>query len=367
MGSGHNVLMTTDAVGGVWHYAIDLSRALSRAGHRVTLAVIGPEPDADQRRTATSIAGVELAATGLPLDWLCDSETEAARTARALAGLAGECGADLVHCNSPALVGAARWPVPVVAVAHGCIATWWEAARDGPLDPALGWHPEMVRRGLIAAAAVIAPSESFAAQLQETYRLPARPLAVHNGRPPVPVAATPPIDAVLTAGRLWDPAKNAALLDRVAGMIDTRLLAAGALDGPNGESIAPTNLVALGPLPGKALAELIARRPVFVSAARFEPFGLAVLEAASAGCALVLSDIPTFRELWDGAAVFADPDDAEGFTAAIARLREEPEWRAQLGREARMRSARYSVQAMGDATMAVHRRVLDAQAKEAAA
>ena len=38
--------------------------------------------------------------------------------------------------------------------------------------------------------------------------------------------------------------------------------------------------------------------------ALYEPFGLAVLEAAQAGCALVLSDIPTFRELWDGAALF---------------------------------------------------------------
>ena len=38
--------------------------------------------------------------------------------------------------------------------------------------------------------------------------------------------------------------------------------------------------------------------------ARYEPFGLAVLEAAQAGMRLVLSDIPSFRELWDGAATF---------------------------------------------------------------
>ena len=49
---------------------------------------------------------------------------------------------------------------------------------------------------------------------------------------------------------------------------------------------------------------ILPTRPIFVSVSRYEPFGLAVLEAAHAGCALVLSDIPTFRELWQGAASF---------------------------------------------------------------
>ena len=98
--------------------------------------------------------------------------------------------------------------------------------------------------------------------------------------------------------------------------------------------------IAAGPLRGPATAQTVAlqhlhcarrssttrrsprwlaARPVFVSAALYEPFGLAVLEAAQAGCALVLSDIPTFRELWDGAALFVAADDAAGFAAALER------------------------------------------------
>ncbi len=52
------------------------------------------------------------------------------------------------------------------------------------------------------------------------------------------------------------------------------------------------------------MATAYAAATVFASMARYEPFGLAVLEAAQAGMRLVLSDIPTFRELWDGAAIF---------------------------------------------------------------
>src|SRR5262249_9167451 len=54
------VLMTTDAVGGVWTYALALSRALGRAGVAVDLAVTGPPPGAGQRRAAAAIASVEL-------------------------------------------------------------------------------------------------------------------------------------------------------------------------------------------------------------------------------------------------------------------------------------------------------------------
>ncbi len=110
--------------------------------------------------------------------------------------------------------------------------------------------------------------------------------------------------AVLTAGRLWDEGKNVAALDRAAVHLPFNICAAGPVQGPNGAAIELTRLDWLGTLEPLALHEVMARTQVFASTALYEPFGLAVLEAAQAGCALVLSDIPTFRELWDGAALF---------------------------------------------------------------
>jgi len=359
--------MTADAVGGVWQYAGDLAGELVRGGDSVTLAVIGPPPSAAQRRALGGGERLRLVETGLALDWMCRGPAEANRTARGLAELAADCRADLVHCNAPALVGAARFPVPIVAVAHGCIATWWQAARGGAVDPALRWHGEMMRRGLIAADAVIAPSASFAGTLQAVYRLARRPRVVHNGRAAMtrPRHDGPPMDAVLTAGRLWDPVKNGALLDEVAKRIDLSFLAAGAARSPHGEEVALPHMVMLGELPGETLAELLARRPIFVSGATFEPFGLAVLEAAAAGCALVLSDIATFRELWAGAALFVAPDDPEGFATAIGHLHANPALRAEMGAAARTRAARYTPAACARGVEAVYRTLLTS--REAAA
>ena len=352
-----HVLMTTDTVGGVWQYSTDLARELTKDGDTVTLAILGPSPSRAQRAGAGKIKGMQLVDTGQPLDWMCADARPIELAAREISRLARECGADLIHCNMPALAGCARFHVPVLAAVHGCIATWWQAARTEPLDPALHWHRDLMSRGLAMADVLVAPSASYASDVRATYGLQRAPLVVHNGRRVAHHArrARQRLDAVLTVGRMWDPVKNGALLDRVAANIDLPFLAAGVLRAPHGEEIAFSHIEPLGLMSQAELGELLASRPIFVSAARFEPFGLAVLEAAAAGCALVLSDIPTFRELWNGVALFVDPDDGDGFTAAIARLHAEPGFRQGLGEAAMLRSARYTPAAMARSISAIYR------------
>ena len=219
---------------------------------------------------------------------------------------------------------------------------------------------------VVAAATVVAPSASYAAVVKRTYRLRTMPRVVHNGRERVaPECQGDALRAALTVGRLWDTVKNAPLLDRVAADLAVPFLAAGAQQGPHGEAVLLHHLVPLGHVDDGKLAALLAKRPVFVSAATFEPFGLAVLEAAAAGCALVLSDIPTFRELWDGAAVFADPRDAHSFTAAIGAVIESPTDRDALGSAAASRAARFTPSATAAAMSAIYGEI--AGLREAAA
>ena len=72
-----------------------------------------------------------------------------------------------------------------------------------------------------------------------------------------------------------------------------------------------------GELPRADLFECMARAGVYVSAARYEPFGLCGLEAALARCALVLSDISSLTELWKGAALFVEPADTRELSATL--------------------------------------------------
>ena len=358
-----HILLTTDTIGGVWQYATDLARALRPLGYDSVIALLGPPPSDAQRAEA---ADLHLIDTGLPLDWLSDSPEPVLAAGEAIARLAAESHVDLIHLNQPSLAARARFPAPVVAAAHGCVGTWWHAANGTAPAPSHAWADALVREGLHAADAVIAPSASYAATVQRHHGLSVAPHVVHNGRTPLPLPDAEPADHVFTAGRLWDRVKNTALLDRVAARLPVPLRAAGSVTSPHGERVDTAHLVAVGQIGSAALAAELARRPIFVSAANFEPFGLAVLEAAAAGCPLVLSGIDTFRELWTGAALFTESEDEDGYLAAIARIRTDGTLRAHLGEAARLRSQRYTPEAMAAGTAAIYATLLASRTQAAA-
>lgn len=344
------VLLTTDAVGGVWQYCLELAAGFGARGAEVLLAVMGPAPDLEKIKRTAEILGVAVRSTGLALDWLAESEAEVARASASLADLAAEWGAETIQLHAPAYAAFGSWPAPVIAMAHSCVGTWWRAVRQGLLPVDLAWRAALTGRGLKRADAVIAPTGAFARALTETYGLERPVLPIWNGRRAMTLTRSPRSHG-FTAGRLWDDAKNIATLDEAARLSGMLVRAAGPCVGPNGAAVATSNLHLLGTLDGAALACEYAKAGFFVSPARYEPFGLAVLEAASAGCPLILSDIPSFRELWDGAAVFIAPDDAAGLAEAMLSVRDDAVW---LGEAARARAARYTPEAMVAQTWAVH-------------
>jgi glycosyltransferase involved in cell wall biosynthesis len=358
--SGLRVLMTADAVGGVWQYALDLADGLRPHGVETILAVLGPVPSADQQHRAEA-SGVKLVQTGLQLDWMADRQDEVEEAGYAIARLAAEIRPDVVHLNAPALAANAAFPCPVVSVCHSCVATWWQAVRSGPLPDTFLWRTELVRRGYRAADMLLAPTMSFAEATSRRYDLQRTPTVVRNGRRAVkadPVLSANPF--AFTAGRLWDEGKNLASINRAAAHLSIPVLAAGPLEGPNNARVEASHVAALGRLRDADVARYLNARPIYVSAALYEPFGLAVLEAAQAGCALVLSDIPTFRELWDGAAIFVSPQDDRAMAAAIERLAQDSDERMRMGEAARKVADSYSVEAMSEGVLAAYRAVLAA-------
>jgi glycosyltransferase involved in cell wall biosynthesis len=353
------ILMTADAVGGVWTYAVDLASGLAASGVQTTLAVLGPDPSPDQITQAEATPGLDLVPTGLPLDWTATEPAAIAEAGAIVRGLSRRVDADLVHLNSPALAADGGFSVPVLGACHSCLATWWSTVKEGAMPSDFFWRTKMLWRGLVACDVLLAPSASFAAATALTYELP-RPFVIHNGRRPpdrVPQARQP---LAFTSGRLWDDGKNASVLDEAAGLIGAPFFAAGPLAGPGGGELRIRHMTALGRLSAQEVGDWLGRASVFASSALYEPFGLGVLEAAQAGCALVLSDIPTFRELWDGAATFLPPDRPEAYAAEITRLLGDPEATRRMGERARARANRFTVEAMSSGTLEVYQQALHA-------
>ena len=354
------ILVTADAENTLWRYGLDLAHGLSRLGHETLLALTGPAASAEQIKSAAAIPGLRLVDTGLDLDRCAEDEASLVRAAETIAGLAAETGADIVQLNTPALAGLADFGCPVIAVLHSCLASWWEEVQGTPLPADLAWRIDLTARGLRAADVVVTPTAAAAASAGNHYCLEAAPRTVHHGRVPVAAPSGLPHDFVFTAGRLWDEGKNLPMLDAAAGRLGVPVRAAGPLAGPDGGPVLFDNIHCLGKLDEGALGRWLSARPVFACPALYEPFGLSVLEAASAGCALILSDIPVFRELWDEVAIFVDPRDEDGFTRAIGGLIGDDFERAVLGRAARERAARYTPDAMAAQMANLYRGLLPA-------
>jgi glycosyltransferase involved in cell wall biosynthesis len=343
-GATRHILMTTDAVGGVWAYSTQLARALCRRGHRVTLVTMGPAPRHDQRDAIQDVSSeLELIVTDLALEWMDPDGEDFQRAAATLLSIADRVRPDLVHLNGYR-EGVLPWPAPTVVVAHSCVFSWWQACRGGsPSEPRWHRYRAAVQAGLSAADAWVAPSGAFRDTVRQLYAPSASGLVIHNGIEAPCAAPCAKEQIILASGRLWDEAKNLGGLVHTAPALPWPLEIAGPITAPGVGDAAPSPLNTrwLGELAHSALLQRMRQSAIYLAPARYEPFGLGVLEAAAAGCALVLSDIPTLRELWNGAAAFVDPDDTDGLRDVLTGLCQDDERRRKLQHAAIMRAGAY--------------------------
>lgn len=316
------VLMSTDAVGGVWTYATELRAELAASGVEVVLATLGPAPPHDGDGPWRNCR----------LEWQADPWDDVRASGEWLRELAAAARADVVHLNGYAQA-ALDWPLPVIVTAHSCVLSWHEAVRGAGAGPTWWRYGEAVAAGLRSADAVVAPTAAMRRALRRHYGYGRPCRVIPNGVSPHPAAAAPREALVLGAGRLWDEAKGLDTLDAAAAGLPWPVEVAGAAGGREAR-----HARLLGQLERERLRSRMGRASIFAHPARYEPFGLAVLEAALAGCALVLGDIESLREQWDGVALFVTPGDSAELRAALDRLIAEEALRGALAGEAQERA-----------------------------
>jgi glycosyltransferase involved in cell wall biosynthesis len=349
------ILMTTDTLGGVWTYATDLAKAFAKSGTSVHLVTIGPKPRADQR-AALSGSAVEVIESDLALEWQDPEGRDLARACRFLADVEHRIRPDIVHLNSYR-EATFDWHASVVVAAHSCVNSWGLACNDSSwlLEPSWQRYTELVTAGLDQAETWVAPTQAFRDVMGELYRPRSPGAVIANGAVLASKPATPKKPFIVAAGRMWDRAKNLSALAEVAIDLDWPVFVAGATGSGRETS---SGLCLLGELTRPQLHAQMQRAAIFASPAHYEPFGLAVLEAAAEGCALVLSDIPSFRELWNGAAVFVAPDDIHGLRTVLADLCNDPDKRAQLQHAAFAKARCYSIRQTADRYAQLYRSLI---------
>jgi glycosyltransferase involved in cell wall biosynthesis len=358
-----HVLMTADSLGGVWTYALELIGGLGEKGIRVSLATMGAALREEQIAQAAALDNLQIFQSNWKLEWEPSPWDDVDAAGRWLLELERKLEPDVVHLNGY-IHAALPWNAPVLSVAHSCVLSWWAAVRSGPLDPCFAEYERRVRAALQHVDTVIAPSAWMLGEVRRHYRYWKSAQVIPNART-LAVADTPQKeDIIFTSGRLWDEAKNVASLRETASTLRWPIYVAGDDRSPSGERSSFPGLKMLGRLSNSDVTNWCSKASIYVSPAFYEPFGLSVLEAALCGCALVLSDIPSFREIWGNAAIFVSPDSPPAIGNALRVLTESPDLRERYAARARERARRYSTGAMVRAYLGVYERLAQRPAVE---
>ena len=350
----------------MWDYALELARGFARMGVATELAVTGPEPGDARKLAAARIPTLTLHHRPFKLEWMADPEEDLHKTGDWLLDLERRLTPDIVHVNGYA-AAALPFRAPVLCVGHSCVLSWWRAVHGQDAPASWDAYAQRVADGLRMADLVAAPTQAMLNALVRHYGPLPRARVIPNGRDPQSYRPLPKRPFVLAAGRVWDQAKNIGALDTVAGRLPWSVFVAGSLDGPDGQPKPLHHARPLGQLPADQLARWFGRAAVFAHPARYEPFGLAPLEAALSGCALVLGGIPSLRELWDGAALFVEPDNRTALTRKLGALADNPARVKSLGTAARRRAHDFTAVRMVRGTMDAYADLLAKAAVRSAA
>lgn len=348
------ILMTADAVGGVWTYALELARALVPHGLSTTLATMGPRPSTDQLADASDIPGLDVISSDFRLEWMDDPWNDVAAAGEWLLDLEARVQPIVVHLNGYAH-GSVPWRAPAVVVGHSCVLSWASAVGASISLPWRNRYRAAIARGLRAADWVAAPSAAMLEALRRHYGPLACTSVVANGRDSGRFRALPKEPLVFTAGRIWDRAKNIDTVAAIAPHLTWPVVVAG-------DGAVSTAVTALGRLSEASIAAWLGRASIVALPARYEPFGLLPVEAALSGCALVLGDIPSLREVWKDAADFANPNDPEAVRGSIQRLIDCPELLHSRAQAARARALEFTPAGMARQYVAIYGRAAERRA-----
>lgn len=362
-----HLLLTCDAVGGVWTHTRELASGLRDRGWRVTVAVFGPWAEGQGTEWAEA-RGVPVVHGGGGLEWMEGTEKEVAAGQQRLRELVQDLRPDVLHANQFA-AAAARSLTPCLLAVHSDVVSWWRAVHGcaPPRTPFTEFYEGMARAGLEAADLVVTPTAAARDGLRASFppeggsgeELEIIPNGMDGAG-----GDTKKRGYAAAAGRLWDAGKQLRILWQsgwalpvfIAGPREaTRDGAAPRADWGR----APAGVQWVGNLAPPEMQRLLAGADVFIVPSCYEPFGLGALEAARNGCALLLNDIPSLREVWGDAAAYFACDDAVALGKELRHLAAHPSRRRRLAQAAEHRAReRYGRGLMVQRYIAAYARVM---------
>ncbi len=334
------ILMTTRPDETSWDHCLDLASAFGRCGIEVALATLGDSPSRERLDESLRLPNLKVFPSRFSEAWGSCPWEELERAGDWLLQIERLVEPDLVHLHHP-IYGATLFRAPKLVSGDTCPLCDWRAVHLADDDLRWRQYRDAVARGVSGAEMLVTPTTATLLDLTSHLGPPRMARVIPDGRSPRVVTPGAKEEIVLSRLRPDDPTVDVAGLDDLAGSLPWRVVVAVDGETESGQSAAPAPggaLRWLGPVRREQRLSWLRRASIFALPSRLAPSGLPVIEAALAGCALVLGDVPSLRETWEGAALFVDPDSPDDLRRGLELLIGEPKGLHGLARRARGRA-----------------------------
>jgi glycogen(starch) synthase len=366
------VLVTTDTFSGVWTHTRELVSGLVTHGAQVILVSFGEIPLPQQTAWMHSLHGLEYHPTAFRLDWMQEGEQDFYAAQDYLCAVVRDTRPDFLHLNQLSF-GAIPVATPRLVVANGDVITWWLTihGREPAQSDWLEWYRAIMTAGMKRAEAVVTTTRWMEEMLRLAYSDDFSGHVIPPGRNPIyfnPFVTKE--DSVLAIGRLWDTGKQVSLLTQHTHGLPVCIVGADAtIPAPSlpiradvKVSTGEHEISVKGAQTEPQLRALYSKSTIFAATSRYEPLGLASVEAAFSRCALVANDTPVYRELWGDAALYFERNNADSLTEVLEQLSQDAELARLYGTRAYNRAReRFTARRMVDDYMRLYRQLRTAK------
>ncbi len=289
--------MTSDTQGSVWSYSLELSRALSGHGIRVSLSTFGHALSKEQRRDAARVPRLALFESELPMAEVTNAVTDFTKSHTFLTELEHKLKPDIIQLNEFNF-GSLRFKAPVVIVAHSegspsTSASIWQMRRE--LTPILQ-----------SADLVIFPTRAALEEAKLAYQLTTPCKVIPYFRRIADYRTASKQRYVFSAGDRNDAAAVMTAIEAAAGELhwpvismQERGITGGVPSRPGARPLSPR------------IADQLSKAAIYCQPAPDQRADISVLEGALSRCALVIADVPGLRENWNNCALFVPQNDTE--------------------------------------------------------
>jgi glycosyltransferase involved in cell wall biosynthesis len=260
-----------------------------------------------------------------------------------------------------------------LVVAHGDVITWWLSIHGH--EPAtsawIQWYRKTIVDGLRRSEAVVTTSRWMGQLLRVAYGDDFEGYVIPPGRNPIyfnPFVTKE--ESVLAIGRLWDSGKQVALLTQHKHGLPVCIVGA---DNPIPTPVVPIRadvrvstseheISVKGAQTESQLRSLYSKSTIFAATSRYEPTGLASVEAAFSRCALVANDTEVYREFWGDAALYFERNNANSLSEVLAQLDADRDMARLYGTRAYNRAReRFTARRMVDDYLRLYRQLRSAK------